>query len=94
MTSDSADVNHAEFARACALAGYLAEQGVASLQFETGTACVEMIARHTDLPRAIVELREGSAIKSDSPPRFRVWRKAGALRSQGDDAALRRAFGV
>lgn len=92
MTSDSADVSHAEFARACALAGFLAEQGVVLLQFETGTACVEMSSRHTDLPRAIVELPEGSAIRSDVPPRFRVWREAGVLRIESDDPALLRAF--
>lgn len=94
MTSDRDEVKRDEFARACALVGYLAEKGVASLQFESGTACVEVIARHTDLPRAIVELPERSAIKSDLPPRFRVWREAGVLRIQSDDAALLRAFGA
>lgn len=94
MTSDSADVSHAEFARACALAGFLAEQGVQSLQLENGTECVEMSAGHTDLPRAIVGLPEGSAIKSDVPPRFRVWRETGSLRIQSDDASLLRAFEV
>lgn len=94
MTSDSADASHTEFARACALAGFLSEQGVASLQYETGAACVEMIARHTDLPRAIVELPDGSAIKSDSPPRFRIWREHGTLCIQSDDAALLRVFGA
>lgn len=93
MTSDPDHARQGEFDRAVSLAGFLAERGVSSLQHQTGSAWVELNARHTDLPRLIVELAEGRAIKSESPPRFRLWREGGALRLGSDDTDLLRAFG-
>ncbi len=93
MMSDPGETKNAELARACSLAGFLAERGVSTLVYRTALALIEIRARDTDLPRAIVELPEGEAITSERPPRFRVWREAGALRIESDDEALRGAFG-
>lgn len=92
MTSDPHHARRGEFDRAVALAGFLAERGVSSLQHQDGSAWVEINARHTDLPRMIVELAEGRAIRSEGPPRFRVWREAGLLRVESEETALLQAF--
>lgn len=94
MMSDPGGMMDADLARACSLAGVLAERGVSTLVFRTAPAPIEIRARDADLPRAIVELREGEAISSEGPPRFRVWREAGALRIESDDEELRGAFGA
>ncbi len=94
MTSKSDYARLGELDRAVALAGFLAERGVSSLQHQSGAAWVEINARHIDLPRLIVELAEGRAIKSESPPRFRVWRASGKLHVESEDTELIRAFGA
>lgn len=94
MTSDPDHSRQGEFDRAVSLAGLLAERGVSSLQHQTGSAWVEINARHTDLPRLIVELAEGRAIKSEKPPRFRLWRAGGSLHVESEDTELIRAFGA
>lgn len=94
MTSDPDHARQGEFDRAVSLAGFLAERGVSSLQHQNGSAWVEINARHTDLPRLIVELAEGRAIKSESPPRFRLWRAGGTLHVESEDTELIRAFGA
>ncbi|MFO0836371.1 MAG: hypothetical protein U0638_15500 [Phycisphaerales bacterium] len=94
MTSEPDHARQGEFDRAVALAGFLAERGVSSLLHQTDSAWVEINARSTDLPRLVVELAEGRAIKSEKPPRFRLWRAGGRLHVESEDSELIRAFGA